>query len=875
MLMTSVDETLHTTKYRYNAAGLPTIIEGPTGIQTTAAYNALGHKTTMSDPNQGTMTFVYNALGELTRQTDAVGTTTSFSYDQLGRTTQRTPDNGEASSYWTFDTLKKGALTTEKLGTGSLFSKTYSYDDLVRPTSVTTTLDGSKHFTQSTTYDSQFGRPTSSRQPDGTVVNYQYNARGYLASETDGTGATLRTIKAMDHNGLITQVDYRNNLSTKTTRKTSGAITAICTTLTDAECTAHTAGGVQYIKYHGYDSFGNLGQRDNYTQDVQEIFTYDVQDRLTRTEIQWITNSNNKTTTHYGYDAAGNMTKKSDFSLNSDSNGYTYGTNPRISTDNAGPNAVSQIALNDTALGLTQANRTMHFKYDLNGNMTEKNLKLNGSDTSTNELTYRTMAYNSNNKPTSITNYNGTTTAFHYGSDGLRYKQVTGTTTTYYVGGGSYEVEIDTANSNATKTRAYIGDYAIMNRGASEAKDLGLNYIHRDRLGSVDTISDGDIFNRIIATAAIEQRTYNVFGKARTDTNGITWDNTLAAWTEGDGQTNSGITPRGFTNHEHLGDSGIIHMNGRAYDPELGRFMSVDPIITMPDNGQSLNPYSYVMNNPLKYTDPSGYTFGSTAEECGESSLCESATYSGGTTMLSASDIGNMMGEIASNHLEGKLDQRLAQTLDKFYLAIMSNGANHGSLKGNKENPNTGSLSTNVGGSSEVASFGGWLVNHANDQLSQDESWRGDVWNFFAEDGINAFNQLSGGDYSGAMFSMGMALFKPAKVFDKFEVGSYLNLKGKVPGLDAHHVGQKAVMRKFIPDYDPKTAPAILVPKTGHTIRGPNGIVSRSSKGIESARQLVARDIKELRRVYPDVSNKQLQKLIQMNKDMYPQIGKK
>ena len=67
------------------------------------------------------------------------------------------------------------------------------------------------------------------------------------------------------------------------------------------------------------------------------------------------------------------------------------------------------------------------------------------------------------------------------------------------------------------------------------------------------------------------------------------------------------MTPRGFTNHEHLGESGLIHINVRAYDPELGRFLSVDPFIVFPDDGQSLNPYSYVMNNPLKYTDPSGY----------------------------------------------------------------------------------------------------------------------------------------------------------------------------------------------------------------------------------------------------------------------------
>ena len=67
---------------------------------------------------------------------------------------------------------------------------------------------------------------------------------------------------------------------------------------------------MQHIEYLNYDSFGNLGQRKNYTQDVQEIFTYDVQDRLTSTQIRWITDSNNQTTTNYGYDAASNMIKK-------------------------------------------------------------------------------------------------------------------------------------------------------------------------------------------------------------------------------------------------------------------------------------------------------------------------------------------------------------------------------------------------------------------------------------------------------------------------------------------------------------------------------------------------------------------------------------
>ncbi|MBA2870486.1 RHS repeat-associated protein [Anoxybacillus calidus] len=110
--------------------------------------------------------------------------------------------------------------------------------------------------------------------------------------------------------------------------------------------------------------------------------------------------------------------------------------------------------------------------------------------------------------------------------------------------------------------------------------------------------------------------------------------------------------------------------------------------------------------------------------------------------------------------------------------------------------------------------------------------------------------------------------------FSKYDVGLYKEIKG-VPGLDAHHVGQKAIMKKFIRNYDPNNAPAILVPKAGHTRKGPRGIVSRSSKGIESVRQLLARDIMELRRVYPDIPNSQLRKLIKLNKQLYPEMRRR
>jgi filamentous hemagglutinin len=105
---------------------------------------------------------------------------------------------------------------------------------------------------------------------------------------------------------------------------------------------------------------------------------------------------------------------------------------------------------------------------------------------------------------------------------------------------------------------------------------------------------------------------------------------------------------------------------------------------------------------------------------------------------------------------------------------------------------------------------------------------------------------------------------------EKYDVGPYNEIKGTVPGLDAHHVGQKALMEAMIPGYDAKTAPAILVPKVGHTIKGPNGIVSRSTDGLETPRQVLARDIYELRRVYPEIPNARLRSLIDLSKFKYP-----
>ncbi|NVO15640.1 MAG: DUF637 domain-containing protein [Rhodoplanes sp.] len=68
-------------------------------------------------------------------------------------------------------------------------------------------------------------------------------------------------------------------------------------------------------------------------------------------------------------------------------------------------------------------------------------------------------------------------------------------------------------------------------------------------------------------------------------------------------------TTRGFTGHEQLDAVALVHMNGRVYDPLVGRMISADPTVPDPLNAQAWNRYSYVGNDPLTFTDPSGFSW--------------------------------------------------------------------------------------------------------------------------------------------------------------------------------------------------------------------------------------------------------------------------
>jgi RHS repeat-associated protein len=159
-------------------------------------------------------------------------------------------------------------------------------------------------------------------------------------------------------------------------------------------------------------------------------------------------------------------------------------------------------------------------------------------------------------------------------------------------------------NSAVTKTTIYAGDYEkITENGITkqlyyisggdglaaicvkQPRQSGtIYYVHRDHLGSILSLTDAN-------GTAVFKASYDAWGKQTVTTNTFKFH-------------------RGFTGHEHLPEFALINMNGRMYDPILGRFLSPDPFVQAPDFSQSFNRYSYCVNNPLIYTDPSGEVFG-------------------------------------------------------------------------------------------------------------------------------------------------------------------------------------------------------------------------------------------------------------------------
>ena len=414
--------------------------------------------------------------------------------------------------------------------------------------------------------------------PDGVAPTYTYNARGY------NTGFNFDSINNANYSKTITStgafgIESFNLNGTVHTREydpLSGRVLKIYT--------QRGVSSLQKLRYHWFSN-KNVKRRTK-GGSVEDEFKYDELNRLEEMET---TLGSQTRTLDFGYDKFGNFTAKtSSESGDTDVTNYAYGAGV------AGPHAVTSA---------TVGGHNYTLGYNSSGAVTSYTVS---GDSSKN----KTLAYNASGQPVKITqganaNSPDAMEEFRYGADGKRYyKKSTyqqGSTTrvehTFYV--GKYEkTYYDASGAFDTVSRSRFVDVEIMRRtpliGNVNERILG---VYTDSLGSVDIIIDinGNVKSDMEFDPFGARRDQNMMGDL--SQSGIA--NLLSNLTE--------LPNRGFTGHEMLDRINLIHMNGRIYDPTLGRFLTPDPLVQAPHYSQSWNRYTYVFNNPMRYIDPTGY----------------------------------------------------------------------------------------------------------------------------------------------------------------------------------------------------------------------------------------------------------------------------
>jgi RHS repeat-associated protein len=553
------------TKYFYNSQGSLVLVEDAKGNQIKTSYDNRGRKVAMDDPDMGHWEYAYNAIGELTSQQNAKLQIVSMTYDALGRMTRRNEPDGSFSS-WSYDSGYKaiGKLVSSQ-NSQSGFSRSIAYDDFGRLKTGTTNILFSP-YQMDTAYD-QYGRVSTVTYPiratgDRFVVLNCYDESGYLKEVRQpgvcfsGTGHLWKA-NAVNASGQVTSETLGNGMNTlRVYDGVWGRLTDITT----------GSGSTVQMSSFVYDRLGNLAERrwmgtDISGQNQVETFGYDSLNRLTSANLVGIK------TTNYSYDAIGNILSKSDFG-----NDYYYGN------DGVRPHAVRNVYNN----GVLKAS----YAYDANGFMTAGNGR-------TIQPTWFGQPY----EMTKGANFS----RFGYDIENNRVVQTTEKGFTVYLNpridtGSTYE---KTTQSGVVTHKHYlyassgvIGVFEAMESATTGASQgTKTKYFHKDHLGSVEVVTDQN-------KSVLARYSYDAFGKNR--------DSNLGGFLT-DTSSILQVTPHRFTAHEHMDNMGIIHMNGRTYDPELGRFMSADPNIDGAANPQGYNRFSYLQNNPLNAIDPSGY----------------------------------------------------------------------------------------------------------------------------------------------------------------------------------------------------------------------------------------------------------------------------
>ncbi|QHH96414.1 RHS repeat domain-containing protein [Acinetobacter dispersus] len=509
-----------------------------------------GNKLQQVDPVLGTWKYRYNPLGQVVWQQDAKGQQTTFQYDALGRLKQRVePD---LSSTWTWDTAANGKGKLAQVSSANGYSESYAYDAFGR-------------LFQTTTSKKIDPKAQGATDPD-FISKWNYDAAGRTLAFAYPTGFGYRNI--YDTNGYLKEVrnlagnqlywaanarDARGNITQETlgnglvTKKGYKADTGFIESINTGNA------AIQQNSY-AFDAIGNLENRNQNLAgiSINESFVYDNINRL-----KSVVNQKGESSS-VSYNAIGNITSRSgkDTFNAAKSNNYTWTSF-------------------NMPLQIKQGTTTEDFMYDANHERVRRTSVEGGKTTTTVYLNPRIDTGGTFEK-TYLPD--GTTEYAHY----------------IYAGGGvvgSYVSNDKGTPPTGDLGTAYQSGVAPNSAVAAINKTGPYRYFHTDHLDSIEVITDA-------AGNPLERLSYDPWGKRRNVDGTVSTD------------TLKGKSSRhGFTSHEMLDSIGLIHMNGRVYDPSIGRFISADPTIDGADNLQGYNRYAYVHNNPGTLLDPSGYGF--------------------------------------------------------------------------------------------------------------------------------------------------------------------------------------------------------------------------------------------------------------------------
>ncbi len=581
--------TQKTTAYSYNVQGKMTKMVDPAGNTWQWSFDVLGHQTQAIDPDAGTTTNSYDVLGNLITSTDGRNVQTFYTYDLLNRKTAQYSGSSATGSLladWTYDTAAKGQLDSSNSYDGStagMPGKKYSqtvvgYDDGYRPTSTTVAIPAGapafagSSFTTSYTYTAAGDLQTAVYPAEGNLpaetVRYSYGATGLLNTIRNGLGQMLsgtvytsigQVAQYTRSNGNVQDIStYEYDLATAATSRImeTTVVGSTFTTVADRTYTHDAAGNVTSAKTTG-----------NTTTDTQ-CFKYDSLRDLTEA---WTPSSNSCSTAptatalagpapywnSYVVDpATGNRTSATLHGVGSAASTTETYSYPAAAT--ARPHAVSTVTRVTGATTITNS-------YGYNG----------AGMTTTRPG--QTIAWADTGKLSKVTAGTATESSVYDASGALLIRSNSnGGGTTLYLG----DTELNVANGGAAASATGIRTYMANGTPVSERAGSTMSWITTNLNGTSDlrvTTDNGTVVRRYV----------DPYGMSRTASPPV--------WS----------SPHGYLNAPTSTLSGLTQLGARAYDTSIGKFLSVDPVLS-PSNPQQNNGYTYSSNNPVTMSDPSG-----------------------------------------------------------------------------------------------------------------------------------------------------------------------------------------------------------------------------------------------------------------------------